>query len=397
MTGIGLTRGAAYDPGSAARRPPGFHPDAGAWPVLAAVLFLLLAPAGAKATELRIRVDPARVERAELLVVAWGSAERYPLETAFDEAGRQYVRLPLDSDWLEARWSRFPDMLAAYVHLRFYGPFVAIRSERFVWVGMRDAPDGPPAGAFDIDFGRGRRVRVTPGDTREIALAPRQPEARQIRLVDEGGRPVTDALVSAYMFWSDSNHCGVLAGGDPLVRLVRPNASGIVTLPDGDFEYTIEVSGPSMRVIDPATNDFGVFRTHLPTAERVVRIHRLRRQPLSMRITVGAAPGKHVPVSGTAARCACGACSGMIAMADEEGRLRIDDFYPEEYRCDLHRRRSGRRHLEAVGLQPDQAAADRCAPGGSTARHRDVLRATHLEAGGSGLGAGGLTVTSRSG
>lgn len=310
------------------------------------VVLWLSAASGAHATELRIGARaqndaPVLVEKVELLLVAWGDTERIPLPFTI-EGERALFHLPLDPEWLSARWSRASDMEAAFIYLTGRN-FVSLRSLPFSWLGRATGPTSQPSSEVTIDFGQGQRIMVASGETKDIIVNVRTvPEARPIRLVYEDGTPATNATVSAYMFWSNSNHCGVLNGADPLVRGVRANRDGLVTLPDGDFEYALDVGiGPHESVVDSETDPNGVIETYLDTAERVVRIHRNKRQPLSLRVMVGDQVVRDAPFTETVRGSGCGVRTGGLFSWTDDGRMVgptleqdgtvvISDFYPEE-------------------------------------------------------------------
>ena len=80
-----------------------------------------------------------QVSKAELLLVAWGAAERLELAVT----GSSLV-IRLDESWLRSRWpSRFTDMERVYLYLQADG-YAAIRSEPFLWIGGSWSPARSP-------------------------------------------------------------------------------------------------------------------------------------------------------------------------------------------------------------------------------------------------------------
>jgi len=293
--------------------------------LLALVMLLLASPVRATDLAIQVRATDGKqvaVVDAELLLVAWGDVERIPLTFTFDAAG-DVIHLPLDADWLRSHWSRADDIESAFIFLAG-NDFVALRSERFDWPGIKGALGDVPRDQVTIDFGPGQDVTVHAGQTASITVAVRRrAQPRQLKFVDDDGRPVTGITVSAHMLWSTSNHCGVLAGNDPLVEGARPDAAGIVAVPDGDFPYAIEVfAPPHQRVDDPDVDANGVVETRLAQQERVIRMHSATRRPLAVQVFVGDQRVASPPLAATVKGNGCGARTGPL---DD-----VNEFYPEE-------------------------------------------------------------------
>jgi hypothetical protein len=314
-------------------------------PAVVLCLGVLLLAHPVQATELGIQVrasdgSPAVVETAELLLVAWGETERIPLTFTFDAEGA-VLHVPLDTEWLRSRWPRAEDMESAFIYLTGRD-FVSLRSDPFRWLGTTGASGDAPRSDVTINFGQGQEITVREGETPTIVLKVRRsPEPKQLRFVDDEGRPVTTVTVSAYMLWSTSNRCGELTGKETLVEGVRPNAAGIVTLPDGDFPYAIEVFlRPHERVRDPDVDVNGVVETYLREKDRVIHIHRFTRQPLSLRVFLGTAAVAMPPFTETVRGNGCGARTGLLldraadgrlaAPAVRDGEVVVENFFPEE-------------------------------------------------------------------
>ena len=300
----------------------------------AAILGLALSASTSTATELRIGVEGPRVRKAELLLSWWGDTERIPL--AFEITnGRAVWTLPLDADWLRTMGveGQLPDH--SFVYLQFENGYASIRSESFGWIARepdsKTGPDNSKATAeTTVDFGRGQAMRVRAGEVRELVLTPRAVVSRQLRFIDDDNRPVTDITVSAHMFWSRENRMGVLSGIQPLVEGLVPNAQGVVTVPDGDFEYAIDVDGRHLDIDDPDAGLYLTVVTRLTTAERIIRIRRHRPYKVSLQVLIGNQPAQRASLTGSVSRGCAGACSGGAGVLDDQGRITIPDFYPEE-------------------------------------------------------------------
>lgn len=108
---------------------------------------------------------PKQVAKAELLLVAWGDADRIEFETS-----AHGLDLALDPEWLRSRWPyRFNGQESAYLYLQV-PPLAAIRSHQFQWPGS-----GEHTGATTIAFSGGRRVVVDNGTDVVMTLAFRTP------------------------------------------------------------------------------------------------------------------------------------------------------------------------------------------------------------------------------
>ena len=186
----------------------------------------------AEATEVRIRVPrpdgyphTVRLKKAQLLLAWWGGTEAVPLTHRY-EARDLVVIVPLDREvWTSLKAVQPADF--AYVYLEF-DEFVPVRSERFYWLGGT-APVPPPVNwetvsAVRFAFRGGAPVDIRSGEQRELSLAVRRPVSKQLRFVDNLGRPFSDITVDGAMFWSSNNRCGVPAGLEPLFANIRPKA-----------------------------------------------------------------------------------------------------------------------------------------------------------------------------
>ena len=263
---------------------------------------------------------PVHVAKAELLLVAWGATQRIELETSGDA-----LSLVLDPDWLRSRWYLFDDQEGVYLYLQA-PPLATIQSDRFKWLGAEDA------GSVTIAFPRGQEVVVEEGTKASTTLAFRSRTARRVRIVDPDGRPRPGTAIDAHMFWSQSNHCAVLVGGEPLGSFVA-DADGWIEVPDGDFEYALEFGRQLARDhVFVANGRYEPERlvTRLAQPETDVVVHRYPIRPLDMRVWRAQEPASDIWLHARIANC-CGACSGPLARTDETGRIRLDEFRPEQW------------------------------------------------------------------
>lgn len=265
---------------------------------------------------------PVHVAKAELLLVAWGDTQRIELETSADT-----LSLALEPDWLRSRWERFDDQEGVYLYLQA-PPLAAIQSHRFRWLGAADDAD-----SVTITFPRGQEVVVEEGEKASTTLVFRSRMTRRVRIVDPDGRPRSGIAIDAHMFWSQYNRCAVLAGGEPLGSFVA-NTDGWIEVPDGDFEYALEL-GPQLGSdhVFVANGRYERERlvTRLLQPETDVVVHRFPLHPLKMRVWREVDPASDVWLHAHMANCPCGACSGPLAQTDEMGHIQLDEFRPEEW------------------------------------------------------------------
>jgi hypothetical protein len=289
----------------------------------------LLLPVWARATDLTLRfVDseqlPVQVSRAELLAVAWGDVRRFELVPQ-----GATLKLDLSPGWLKSRWpERFTDLEKAYVYVEAPG-FAPVRSDPFVWLGSHSWHDSPGVTATEVSFPNASSVALSGGDHATLTLALREPLKRTITLVDDKGMPLAGVKLRAFMFWSASNHCGVLAGADPL-GIFQSDDRGEIDLPDGDFEYALEIEAAPGLFRDAGREDSRTLISYLRPGDRILHIHVLPRRVLSVHIRRDGRPAANVTLNGSLGNCGgCGVCWGPLGMSDAEGRITIQDFEPE--------------------------------------------------------------------
>ena len=266
--------------------------------------------------------QPVRLASAELLLVAWGATDRVALETSADG-----LSLALDADWLRSRWNRFDDQEGVYLYLQA-PPLAALQSHRFTWLGA-----GKHAGTVTIAFPRGQEVAVDEGVNASMTVVFRTTAPRRVRVAYPDGRPRPGMAINAFMFWSQSNHCAVLAGGEPLGSFVA-NTDGWIEVPDGDFEYAFELGRGFTRdhvFLNEGRYERERLVTRLLQPDTDVVVHQFPVRPLEMRVWCSDEPASGIFLHAHMANCPCGACSRPLGQTDETGRIRLDEFRPEEW------------------------------------------------------------------
>ena len=304
-------------------------------PRVLAVAFMVLFAAAAEATELRVRIKgpnstPARIEKAEVLLVGWGWTERIPLPFADD-----VVRIAFDSPAMRTQvLDRFPNLETAFIHIQAQD-LTPIVSEPFAWPGSKPQRNLSAIGVDEIrvDFRDKRIATVKESRDQELTVELKRPSLRQIRIVDDLAKPVSGLKVAAFMFWSNDNHCGRMSGADLLMNGVT-DSEGKMTVPDGDFEYAFQLLDGHIRFTMPDAGDTtGYIILRLTSRETQLWVHQYSSRPLTLRVFSGDTPLAGVIFNGASNTCSsCHTCGGPVQGAtDTSGTLAIERFYPEDF------------------------------------------------------------------
>lgn len=206
--------------------------------------------------------------------------------------------------------------------------YVTVQSRTMHCIGM--VSQGGPATQAIVDFPNGPRVEVPQGETREIELTLRKPQERYLRFVDDDQEPIQEVTVTTVVFYSNDNHCGWWIN-DHLAKGTT-DQDGRVLIPDGDFEYGLRFDKPLYLLREPESPYPMSFIGYLSSTETVVKLHRMTKQKLEMLVTKDGQPLANATLSGDWIFCPCWCYGGMeIATTDENGRILLTDFYPEEW------------------------------------------------------------------
>ena len=285
--------------------------------------------------ELRF-VDPngndVQLDKAELLLVGWGVTDRIELEPT--EKGLQ---VNLDPEWLRPRMEShesykrdwFESLESAYLYIQA-NPFASIQTLPFRWLGDSRGFSGP----VKISFPGGEEAIVEKGTVGSATITLREKVQRRIRIVDPNGKPMQGVGLHANVNWSTRNHCGALVKLDSLGQFTTDD-QGIVELPDGDFEYALELRGGGIPGVfqNPSHTYFPdrtITRLDLVETEMVVRLYS-KRDRLELVFRRDGMPAKNANLLGYSSYCACGACWGSAGKKIGEGRFELADYYPETY------------------------------------------------------------------
>jgi hypothetical protein len=261
---------------------------------------------------------PLAITHAQLLVTAWGVAERYDL--AVDGS---VLRLDLEATRPEFA-DRFTDE-KAFIYIKAAG-YPPLMSEAFTW----PAPNVPTV----IDFRNGRRAVIAQGEHAKLTVSLRASVPRRIRLVDNSGRTVSGTKVETAAYWNAPNHCGFLNGRDVLATGVS-DEDGVIQVPDLDGPYAFGLLEPYIVFADadnslPASGSptQGLIAS-LSQLETNLIVRRYERRRLEINIVDKAKPLPNAVLWSDMALGVCGAGYGKLGTADSSGRIVVEAFYPE--------------------------------------------------------------------
>ena len=268
---------------------------------------------------------PVRPAKADLLLVAWGATERVPLPVDGNT-----VRLRLDAAWIHEAWpfSRVQPNHGAHVLLEAPG-HVTLRSETVLWLGVPEGKDRWREQS-EVRFPWQRGAWLSEGMNDVLQVVFRRPKSRHLKIVDLEGRPVLGVEVKSYIFWSNTNHCCMPIAAESL-GVGTTDAEGKVDVIDGDFLYGFEVQKKhwSLTAVESCYPDH--IKIMLAAEETVLHMREHRPQRLEILITEDGVPAARCRLWGELAPWRCGAIDGIFAVADENGRIVNEEFYPDEW------------------------------------------------------------------
>jgi hypothetical protein len=244
------------------------------------------------------------------------------------------ISIPLTRAWIEQQVKQVDAALHLYVqHLYFEAKgYAPIRSNEFAWPGSSDTVAGNPA-TRALDLGRGARVELESDKELRLKVVFRRPGKRSLRFLDETGTPVPGVEFTHGAFKAIEGHCGVALAIEDYGHRVS-DSDGRADIRDADVEYLIEVRKDRFSVVTPKP-DSDPLTDHiiarLSAKETVVVLHRWVRMPLEFQVLRDGKPVRKRLLTGMLAVCPCGACDGPLATSDENGKISVADFYPDEY------------------------------------------------------------------
>jgi hypothetical protein len=331
-------------------------------PALFAFLWLF-PPARAFSTELWIQPrDEAgrllRLSRAEVYLDIWGHGQNVAL--AQSERG---VKLPLDRSWPCEAWPEICDKNA------LWGARLILQAEGYAVVTSRTfAPFGtagphiPLAGTsgdtVTIEFEGIPAVRVKEGETKEITVPFRRPAPRVLRIVDEQGKRLAGIDIMDRLIFAQSNHCGAVEG-ETLIQGVT-DASGEMKIPDAGGECAFEMDPRHYALQESAIAEVPIVAIRQLRAPVTIVVLRAleKKSLLQLEFTNGGTPAAGLQLMSCRDHC-CGACCGTIeGETDNNGRVLLKDYYPDEIVLHL-RDRSDKVYWQGAVPRPDKSGVAR--------------------------------------
>lgn len=297
---------------------------------LVALFCCLRLAAQSNQTALRIHpVDetgnPIAVSKAEIYLDLWGGGEKVPL--AVDEEG---VRVPLDRQWLcKTRPASCDDEFAEGRLVLYADGYVPVASSSFLWLGSVETPGAVPQSAVRIEFLSGAWMHLSQGESKELTVPFRRPQPRKLRFLNQAGEPVPGVGFRYSLLLAISNQCESMAG--ELLAEGSSDQAGEAVVPDADGELAFEFTKAHYVLVHPQYPDHPMRFTGLFSGSlNAVNLREMERRPLHFQIT-GSENRAGLALSACRAACACGPCCSQLAESDAEGRIELEDFYPEEY------------------------------------------------------------------
>jgi hypothetical protein len=266
------------------------------------------------------RQEQVAITSAQLFVTAWGVSEEYALPIDGDR-----VRVDLDKTRPGFAAQIADTRGFIYVKADGYSPLM---SEAFTW----PSPDTPTV----IDFRSGRRLTIAPGIQASLDVPMRRSRPRRVRLVDRAGRPLRGAAVEAAAYVPTPNHCGFLSRKDVLAS-EPTNTAGIIDIPDLDGPYVFSLLERDVLFVDGDEGSAAGFARHGPivtlrSQETTLRVRRYERRALAVHVVANGKPVSGAVLWSDMELGLCGAGPEPLARADSQGRMRLEPFYPEEWR-----------------------------------------------------------------
>lgn len=288
-------------------------------------------PTNPPVTELRLRLKNKEGEsvpfsKAELLMETWMLTSSLTLTTETN-----LLVLSLEEEKVRPFW---PDIVQdswhGYLLYIEAGGYVPVLSKPMRFVGTETEKRDSKSQVI-VEFPNGSKTEILEGETKEIELTLRKPQNRFLHFVDDDNLYVPGVRVKSYMFWSAANRCRYPVGVNFLAEEIS-DEDGRISIPDGEFVYLLELEKPLYHLK-------GVTRyeppmsliTYLSGQTTVVNLHKLRKQPLEILVHKNGKPLVDKIMLGQRIGTVCGFWPEELGTTDQNGRISLKDFYPEEW------------------------------------------------------------------
>jgi len=295
-------------------------------------------------TTLRLHVvnaegQPVPIAQALLFMEDWGMDEWITLTT---ESNTLVLSLNADSvavPWKEW-WGVQDTTYRLYVEADGYA---AIESRPMPFIGTyvydSHSETYGPVFQVPVEFPGQPVVEVAVGETKDMEVVVRKLQKRTLRFVDENQAPLPGVQVEVNLFGSGANHCGYPMG-TWLVGKGISDQAGRVVIPDGDYEYwllivradyelNIEGIAPYGHARDYGSRIEWSLVSYLSGPEVVIEMRRMRRQQVEMVVLVDGEPAADRTLYADQWSCSCAWCEVELATTDAQGRISLEDFYPD--------------------------------------------------------------------
>ena len=323
-------------------------------------IFCFFAPEQALSTELWIQPRdesgrPLLLSRAEVYLDVWGHGNNVTLVQ--NERG---VKLPLDRSWPCSAWAELCGksvLWGARLILQAEG-YAVVTSRTFFPLGIENPAVGLPGTSVDtvsIQFEGMPAVLIKEGETKELRVPFRRPVPQILRAMDEHGKPLAGVRIIDRLLFAQSNHCGAVEG-ETLVQ-GETSASGEMKIPDVSGECAFEMGDLRHYALQESRIAeipiVAIRQLRAPVTTIVLRALE-KKGLLQLEFTNDGVPAVGLQLISCLDHC-CGACCGTIeGETDQNGRVLLKDYYPEEIRLVLVDS-TGKVHWQGNVPEPDKS------------------------------------------
>ena len=285
--------------------------------------------------------QPVPIAQALLFMEDWALYEWITLTA---ESNTLVIKLNMDS--VAVPWEKWQGKTETVYRLYVEADgYAAIESRPMPFIGTyiynSHSETYGPVFQVPVEFLGQPVVQVAAGETKDMEVVVRKLQKRTLRFVDGNQAPLSGVQVWVSLFGSGANHCGHANPAWSLGKGIS-DKTGRVTIPDGDYEYLIELEKPGYEL---GSNDH--FTTHweedyeypdgrvlilisyLSGQEIVVELDKRQPQRLEMVVLRKGEPAADRTLYADQWSCYCALCGVELATTDAQGRIALDEFYPD--------------------------------------------------------------------
>ena len=292
-------------------------------------ILLLFCSTSSVATEIRLKCQDEfgtsiALSKAELLLTWWGGRQSTPLPYS-----NNTVVIRIDNDWIQQYWSRpISDLWEMRILLQADGYAPQI-SDLMKWPRQSLSQASQSSAQIKTLHFPGNQDLTVIGDVIDVPVTFYRPQPRSIQFVDDVGMPIPDLQVTAYMFWSAANHCGVFYKDFPIGDFITDTDGQISIKEAGNFEYLLSVHEMYDQCFEEAFLDSWCNQTKatLNNVHTQIKIHRFHQITFDLIVKYQGKVQRNFVLYGHAPS-PCMFSGGMLAEPDSNGVFHVT-CYPE--------------------------------------------------------------------